>query len=363
MSARPGRRLLTIAVESDGAAKETAFARDALLDNYRALNETYAAAVERYEKLTDKYTRTVRTLQAEREEHAGLRMLAAWALRRSSFGFALVHGGRITMANAAFLKMDRPTAHDEPWVRVGGEEAAEASRVDRYLHLRALALGEASRPVGPGRGTLRAQFARASQLIDVSVDRSDAHTFALVVVRDDTDLATARASALAMEEKFIQQEGVRTLGRLAMGVVHDLNNVLGALAMRFDVLQQDAANRSLETRNFDLMDEIIRSCTARVRSLLSIVRSPDLSTATADLDEVVSSAVEIVESGFLHGTESSAGIAVRTELPPLPKVNGSPDALRHVFINLLVNAPDVMKDGGTITIRGSNLGPSVAIFV
>jgi signal transduction histidine kinase len=148
-----------------------------------------------------------------------------------------------------------------------------------------------------------------------------------------------------------------------MGIVHDLNNVLGALAMRFEVLQKDATYLSSQSKNLDLMNEIIRSCMARVRSLVALVRSPDSSTKTIDLTEVVRSAVEIVESGFHRPGESSNGIEVRTELPSLPKVRGSADELRHVFINLLVNARDAMEKGGTITIRGSELGSSVRVVV
>jgi signal transduction histidine kinase len=334
-----------------------------LRDNYEALRENYTAAVERYHQLTEKYTRVVRALQAQREEDSGLRLLAAWALRRSSSGFALVQGGRITIANVTFLTIEGSAPSDQPWERVDGEGAAEAGRVDRYPHLRSLALGEASRPVGAERGMLRARFARGSQVVDVSVDRTDLRGNVMVIIRDDTDLATARASATAMEEKFVQQERVRTLGGLAMGIVHDLNNILGSLAMRFDVLQKDAGYRPSQARNLDLMNQIIRSCTARVRSLHSVVRSPDPSPATVDLAEVVSSAVEIVESGFLHGMEPHQRIAVRTTLPPLPKVNGSADELRHVFINLLLNARDAMPKGGTITINGSHDGPSVSVVV
>ena len=75
MSARPGRRLLTIAVESDGAAKETAFARDALLDNYRALNETYAAAVERYESSP---TNTPAPFAPFKQSGKSMRVFACW---------------------------------------------------------------------------------------------------------------------------------------------------------------------------------------------------------------------------------------------------------------------------------------------
>src|SRR6185436_12716550 len=166
-------------------------------------------------------------------------------------GYALVQGGRITMTNSTFMTIARSLPFASPWKRVDGEETAEEGRVDSYADLHSLALGEASRPVELERGTLRAQFARGSQLIDVSVDRSEfrGSRSALVVVRDDTDLVTARASASAMEEKFFQQESVRTLGALAMGIVHDLNNVLGALAMRFEVLQQDATYLSSQSKN------------------------------------------------------------------------------------------------------------------
>jgi signal transduction histidine kinase len=109
------------------------------------------------------------------------------------------------------------------------------------------------------------------------------------------------------------------------------------------------------------MGEIIHSCTTRVRTLHSLVRPPSSVAASVDLIEVVTSAVEIIESGFLHGSASHDLVQVRTDLPPLPKVKGSADELRHVFINLLVNAREAMVAGGTITIRGSHADHSVVV--
>src|SRR5690349_2939852 len=106
-----------------------------------------------------------------------------------------------------------------------------------------------------------------------------------------------------MEERLVQQEKVRNMGTLAMGIVHDLNNVLGSLVMRFDVLQRDAAAGPARTKNVDLMGQILRSLTARVRSLHALVRAPTVTTEVVDLGEIVGSAVEIVESGFLNGSE------------------------------------------------------------
>jgi signal transduction histidine kinase len=109
------------------------------------------------------------------------------------------------------------------------------------------------------------------------------------------------------------------------------------------------------------MGEIIHSCTTRVRTLHSLVRSPTSVAASVDLVDVVTSAVEIIESGFLHGSGSHDLVQIRTDLPPLPKVKGSADELRHVFINLLVNAREAMGRGGTITIRGSHADDSVMV--
>ena len=138
------------------------------------------------------------------------------------------------------------------------------------------------------------------------------------MVRDVTDLAEARALTAAMEAKFVAQENVRTLGGLAMGIIHDLNNVIGSLVMRFDLLQRDPIVRAAQSRNLELMSQIIRSCTARIRTLHSVARTPDTACATFDVRDVVLSAVEILSSGFLHGSGSHDVVRIQVDLPAMP---------------------------------------------
>jgi signal transduction histidine kinase len=325
------------------------------------LSAKFSRQVEQYKQLAEKYAALVRSAQT-RNDGSLMRVLAAWALRKNASAFALVGAdGQISATNAAFLALDRGDPCGEPWRKVGLEGASPSG----YADLRRLASAEAQHQLHTDPTPRVSQYVRGSQMVIVSVERSPSPDsgYALVMIRDVTDLAEARALKAAMEAKFVAQENVRTLGGLAMGIVHDLNNVIGSLAMRFDVLQRDPVVRAVQERNLQLMSHIIRSCTARIRTLHSVARTPDPACATFDVRDVVLSAVEILESGFLHGSENREVVRIQVDLPTMPAVLGAADELRHVIINLLVNARDAMPKGGTVTISGTFDGAAVRVFV
>jgi len=73
--------------------------------------------------------------------------------------------------------------------------------------------------------------------------------------------------------------------------------------------------------------------------------------------------VDIAETSFRIPSDGRESVRIRTTLPELPKVTGSPEDLLHLFINLLINARHAMTAGGTITVIGAYDGELVRIKV
>ena len=73
--------------------------------------------------------------------------------------------------------------------------------------------------------------------------------------------------------------------------------------------------------------------------------------------------VDIAETSFRIPSDGRESVRIRTTLPELPKVTGSPEDLLHLFINLLINARHAMTAGGTITVIGAYDGELVTVKV
>jgi len=300
----------------------------------------------------------------DQNEETSFRDLAALAIRAAPNGWALVQRDRICATNPAFAQIEQTSASEGPWRRItagyGGADLATSS----YPHLQALVLGETRRLRVSGHDSNRARFARLVQTVDVLVQGSAApEGTMLVFVQNVTKLARAEATAAAFGVQLQRQEKLRTLGELAFGIVHDLNNVLGALSWRLAVIEGDKVCRQAQSSNIDALRRIVTACIGAVARIGSAARSDGVAIASVDLTEIVSASVDIAETSFRTPSDGRESVRIRTTLPELPKVTGSPEDLLHLFINLLINARDAMPAGGTITVIGAYDGELVTVKV
>ena len=300
----------------------------------------------------------------DQNDETSFRDLAALAIRAAPNGWALVQRDRLCATNPAFAQIEQASASEGPWRRItagyGGADLATSS----YPHLQALVLGETRRLRASGHDSNRARFARLVQTVDVWVQGSAApEGTMLVFVQNVTKLARAEARAAAFGVQLQRQEKLRTLGELAFGIVHDLNNVLGALSWRLAVIEADKVCRQAQSSNIDALRRIVTACMGAVARIGSAARSDAVAIASVDLTEIVSASVDIAETSFRIPSDGRESVRIRTTLPELPKVTGSPEDLLHLFINLLINARDAMPAGGTITVIGAYDGELVTVKV
>lgn len=152
---------------------------------------------------------------------------------------------------------------------------------------------------------------------------------------------------LETEERVRQAERLATAGRLAAGVAHEINNPLGAILLYANLLVE--ATPAGDPRRADMERIAVQAARAReiVKGLLDFARQTPSEMARVDLNEVVLSVL-----GLLARQPRLQAVRVRTELSPLPlPVEADPGKLQQVFVNVVLNALDAMKDGGELTIR------------
>lgn len=155
---------------------------------------------------------------------------------------------------------------------------------------------------------------------------------------------------VALERSARQAEKLAALGTLSAGLVHELNNPIGVISSRIELMLQEAEERRLPPQVRDDLQVLHRHAqrVARIaRGLLSFARQSPGDRRLLDLNQIVEDTLLLMEKQV-----SKEGIMVRRSLAPdLPPMEGDPNALQQVVLNLLTNARDAMDDGGEIRIE------------
>jgi len=151
----------------------------------------------------------------------------------------------------------------------------------------------------------------------------------------------------AAREQLMLADRMASLGLMAAGVAHEINNPLAAvlanLALLHDALEADAAGERTAPAEWLSMLGDAREAATRVRliarDLKTFARKDEEPDATADLARVVESSVRMAHNEVRHRA------VLETQLESLPPVRGSESRLGQVVLNLLVNAAQAMPDG------------------
>ena len=153
---------------------------------------------------------------------------------------------------------------------------------------------------------------------------------------------------LFRSERFlINAEKLASLGTLAAGVAHEINNPLGVMLGFCDLLVRKKAPGSQEYDDLKIIERQGMQCKQIVENLLSFARVGQEKTTDTDLNECLGEIIKVVQ----HSLEMK-GIELRTELAnPLPRVRGDDRQLQQVFLNLINNAAAAMPAGGRLTLR------------
>ena len=149
-----------------------------------------------------------------------------------------------------------------------------------------------------------------------------------------------------LEHQLRQAQKMEAIGRLAGGVAHDFNNVLGVAGGYADLLLRDLGRDDPRCRRVELIRKAIESGSALTKQLLAFSRGKTVEMKATNLAAVVKAVEPMVAR--LIGEEHE--LLVRTE-PALPAVNADSGQLEQVLMNLVLNARDAMPHGGSLIIE------------
>jgi PAS domain S-box-containing protein len=166
-----------------------------------------------------------------------------------------------------------------------------------------------------------------------------------------------------MEECLIQSEKLKALGEMAAGVAHDLNNVLGAILGRVQLIKLGLMNgrdepgrMSYETikQELEIIEQASMDGAHTIKKIQEFTRSKTDGSkfVSIDVNEIIDGAIELAKTKIKDEAQAKGiQIEVRTIKEEVPQVMGNPSELREVLLNLLVNSIDAMPEGGTVTFR------------
>lgn len=171
-------------------------------------------------------------------------------------------------------------------------------------------------------------------------------TCILSSINDITDRKQAEQEKAKLEEQFHQAQKLDSIGRLAGGVAHDLNNLLSPILGYGEMLLSDAAENGATEKPLQQIVNAGERARDLVRQLLAFSRKQALQYKNFDMNTLLRDFEKLLRRTIRED------VSIRMNLAEsLPLIKGDVGQLEQVVMNLTVNAQDAMPDGGHLTIE------------
>jgi two-component system NtrC family sensor kinase len=161
------------------------------------------------------------------------------------------------------------------------------------------------------------------------------------------------------EQQLIQSEKLASVGQLAAGVAHEINNPLGTILLFSDIMRKELPPDDPRRDDVKMIIDEATRCKTIVSDLLNFARQNEVLAQSTDVNALLSETIEeIGVHPVLHDLE-----IIRRLDPDLPSIQADPAQLKEVFINLMTNAAEAMEGDGSLTIATSPAEDGVVAIV
>jgi PAS domain S-box-containing protein len=152
-----------------------------------------------------------------------------------------------------------------------------------------------------------------------------------------------------LERQFLRSQRLESIGTLAAGVAHDLNNILSPILLVAPLLRDEQADPEEKKTFLSLVQASAERGANLVKQMLTFARGADGERVLVQPSHLIEEVAKIAGQTF------PKSITIRTKYPKdLWMVEGDPTQLQQVLLNLCVNARDAMPDGGTLRLTVEN---------
>ena len=168
--------------------------------------------------------------------------------------------------------------------------------------------------------------------------------------RDITERRKAEKAKERLEQQFHQAQKLESIGRLAGGIAHDLNNLLSPIIGYGEMLQENEIDISMRKEGIDAIVSAGKRARDLVRQLLAFSRKQTLAFTAINLNELLRKFEKLLRRTVREDVKIHMNLVTS-----LPAIQGDSGQLEQVIMNLVVNAQDAMPDGGELIIETSQV--------
>lgn len=152
-----------------------------------------------------------------------------------------------------------------------------------------------------------------------------------------------------IEEQLLRAQRMESIGTLAGGIAHDLNNILAPILMSVGMLQMRGQDGECK-RWLDVIKENSERGAALVQQVLTFARGMKGERVSVQMKHVIKDLAKVLEETL------PKSIVVKRDIgPDLWTLSADPTQLHQVVMNLCINARDAMPSGGRLTISAKNV--------
>ena len=151
-----------------------------------------------------------------------------------------------------------------------------------------------------------------------------------------------------LETQMLRAQRMESIGTLASGIAHDLNNILTPITLSLQLLQAEYKDEETK-KTLDVLEKSARRGAELVKQVLTFARGVEGERKQIQLAGIISEVERIIEETFPKSIEIYTHIS-----PDLGTVCGDATQLHQVIMNLCLNARDAMPNGGVLKITAEN---------
>ena len=159
-------------------------------------------------------------------------------------------------------------------------------------------------------------------------------------------LAQSHKDLRETQQQLIQSEKMASVGQLAAGVAHEINNPLGTILLYSHMILEKLEQKDSRREELDTIAKEATRCRDIVRGLLDFARQRKLQAENVDVNKILEEGLSLVAA-----QPAFQKVEIDKTLDPsLPATEGDPVQLKEVFLNILSNAGEAMPGGGRVTV-------------
>src|SRR5436190_14989857 len=189
---------------------------------------------------------------------------------------------------------------------------------------------------------------RDGKLVDLLVSAAPSYD-ANGVIDGFVTVASDITEHKSLEQQFLRTQRLESLGTLAGGIAHDLNNVLAPISMSLDLIRVKTSDPSLD-RTLETLGACVMRGAGLIRQILTFARGVQGERTPIETRYVLQDIQKVVSETMPRSIDVKTDFAKN-----LWSISADMTQIHQVLMNLVVNARDAMADGGSLHISASNV--------